>query len=221
MYSSYEAAVFPRLAELARRRGIRLEGALTWAFEFEDQPPFAGFRQLTSTGIDLPVMNAFKLFARMRGSWVADRSDHQLDAGAMMRGGVRGAPDVGSTAALDGDTLCVLVWHYHDDDVAGPDAAVRIALRGLPAAFARGATVLEYRVDRDHANAYAAWRAMGSPAAPSDAQRTALLRAARLDPAPPAPLAVAHGTAALALSVPRQGVALLVVRPTSGEGRSV
>ena len=30
--------------ELADRHGVNLEGALTWAFEFEDQPYFAGFR---------------------------------------------------------------------------------------------------------------------------------------------------------------------------------
>jgi xylan 1,4-beta-xylosidase len=44
MYSSYTAASFPREFEIAERYGVNLEGALTWAFEFEDQPPFAGFR---------------------------------------------------------------------------------------------------------------------------------------------------------------------------------
>jgi xylan 1,4-beta-xylosidase len=38
MYSSYTAAVFARHWELAERYGVNLEGALTWAFEFEDQP---------------------------------------------------------------------------------------------------------------------------------------------------------------------------------------
>ena len=44
MYSSYTAASFPREFELAEKHGVNLQGALTWAFEFEDQPPFAGFR---------------------------------------------------------------------------------------------------------------------------------------------------------------------------------
>ena len=48
MYSSYTAASFPREYELAARQGVNLEGALTWAFEFEDQPYFAGFRALAS-----------------------------------------------------------------------------------------------------------------------------------------------------------------------------
>ena len=44
MYSSYTAASFARKHELADKHGVNLEGALTWAFEFEDQPYFAGFR---------------------------------------------------------------------------------------------------------------------------------------------------------------------------------
>ena len=67
MYSSYTAASFPREFELAEKYGVNLEGALTWAFEFEDQPPFAGFRALASDGLDLPVLNVFRMFAKMSG----------------------------------------------------------------------------------------------------------------------------------------------------------
>ena len=52
MYSSYTAASFARKHDLADRHGVNLEGALTWAFEFEDQPYFAGFRSLATNGID-------------------------------------------------------------------------------------------------------------------------------------------------------------------------
>src|SRR5581483_8157551 len=37
MYASYTAAVFARQHLLAERHGVNLEGAVTWAFEFEDQ----------------------------------------------------------------------------------------------------------------------------------------------------------------------------------------
>jgi xylan 1,4-beta-xylosidase len=52
MYSSYTAASFAREYQLAAKYGVNLEGSLTWAFEFEDQPYFAGFRSLASNGID-------------------------------------------------------------------------------------------------------------------------------------------------------------------------
>jgi len=213
MYSSYTAASFPRLIALAERRHVNLEGVLTWAFEFEDQPYFAGFRQLTSAGIDLPVMNMFKLFARMSGQYVADRSDGQRPLDEVMQKGVRGAPDVGSVATRDGNRIAILVWHYHDEDVSGPDAEVSLDLGGLPAAFTRGAKLTNYRIDQTHSNSYAAWLAMGSPIAPSEAQRTALLKAAELatDADTPRHLFVEKGKAHLAFSLPRQGVSLLVL----------
>jgi len=212
MYSSYTAAVFPRLQALAARRHLNLEGVLSWAFEFEDQPYFAGFRQLTSAGIDLPVMNVFKMFAMMSGRVIASSSDHQRALDAVMADGVRDAPDVGSVASIDGKRLAVLVWHYHDDDLPGPDAEVHMQLRALPPAFRHGATLTHYRIDRDHSNSYAAWLAMGSPIAPTDQQRAALLKAAALATlAPPQPVKLAGTGAELRFQLPRQGVSLVLL----------
>ena len=77
MFSSYTAAVFARKHELAARHGVNLEGALTWAFTFEDQPLFAGFRQLASGGIGLPVLNTFRMMAKMDGERVQVESSAQ------------------------------------------------------------------------------------------------------------------------------------------------
>ena len=65
MYSSYTAASFARIWELAQKRRVNLEGVLTWAFEFEDQPWFAGYRQLSTNGVNLPVLNVFRMFAKL------------------------------------------------------------------------------------------------------------------------------------------------------------
>ena len=217
MYSSYTAASFPRLLALADRHRLNLEGILSWAFEFEDQAPFAGFRQLSSNGIDLPVMNMFKMFAQTKGRYVPAMSDHQVALDTVMTEGVRGTADVGSVASLDGDKLAVLVWHYHDDDLPGPKAAVRLQLRRLPRAFAKGATLTHYRIDASHSNSFAAWRAMGSPLAPTNEQRATLLKAAELTTMDAAPtrLTARRGDATLAFDLPRQGVSLLVITPTS------
>jgi xylan 1,4-beta-xylosidase len=215
MYSSYTAASFPRLQALADRRGLNLEGILSWAFEFEDQPYFAGFRQLTSAGIDLPVMNVFKMFAMMDGKRLAAVSDHQRPLDEVMQNGIRGEADIGSVATRAGNTLAVMVWHYHDDDLPGPDAKVHVALQHLPAQFAKGATVTHYRVDPTHSNAYTAWLGMGSPIAPSNSQRATLLKEAAL-----AKLAdgetstvVQRGSAAIDFALPRTGVSLIVLTP--------
>jgi xylan 1,4-beta-xylosidase len=219
MYSSYTAAVLPRLQALADRRGLNLEGVLTWAFEFEDQPYFAGFRQLTSAGIDLPIMNLFKLLAKMDARTVAATSNHQLPLDQVMREGVRGTPDVGAVATRDGDRLAILLWHYHDDDVSGPAADIELSAIRLPRTFAKGGMASEFRIDRDHANSYAAWLAMGSPIAPSNKQRAALVEAARLVPTE-APLAIQDRATKFRITLPRQGVSLLVLSPLDGKGDS-
>src|SRR5205823_12206777 len=122
MYSSYTAASFARKHDLAAKHGVNLEGALTWAFEFADQPYFAGFRALATNGIDLPVLNVFRMFAKMTGRQLAVESSAGLDAKTILSKGVRESPDVSAIASIDKDRLAVLVWHYHDDDVVGADA---------------------------------------------------------------------------------------------------
>ena len=67
MYASYTAAVMPRHLDLAARHGVNLLGAVTWAFEFEDQPYFDGFRDLATNGIDKPVLNVFRMLGMMTG----------------------------------------------------------------------------------------------------------------------------------------------------------
>jgi xylan 1,4-beta-xylosidase len=209
MYSSYTAAVFARKHELAALRGVNLEGATTWAFEFEDQPYFAGFRAIASNGIDLPVLNVFRMFSQMRGRRIATESSAQIPLARIMTSGVREQADVGALASADDSTVAILVWHYHDDDVAGPDAAVSLSLAGLPAG---GIRLTHYRIDETHSNAYAAWRRMGSPIAPNDKQYQELLEASKLARMePPTPVRGESGETVMTFTLPRQGVSLLVV----------
>jgi xylan 1,4-beta-xylosidase len=211
MYSSYTAASIARMQDLADRHGVNLEGALTWAFEFEDQPYFAGFRALATNGIPLPVLNVFRALSRMGPERVAATSDAAVPLEAIVRTGVRSAPDVGALASRDGNRLTILMWHYHDDDVPGPDADVRLTLDGLPAGRA-AARLQHFRIDADHSNAHSAWRRMGSPQTPTADQRAQLERAGDLEPlGPPGALNVSESRATLTFSLPRQGVSLLVI----------
>ncbi len=211
MYSSYTAASFARLPDLADRAGVNLEAALTWAFEFEDQPLFASMRSLASGGLDKPVLNVFRMFSRMGGQRVAAASSGEVPLDAVLTDGVRGVADVAARASLDGHRLCVLVWHYHDDDVPGPDAAVTLAVDGLPAGVTT-ARLTHYRIDATHSNAFTAWQRMGSPAAPTPEQYGELEAAGRLQPlAPDAAVALHDGQTTLAFILPRQAVSLLVL----------
>ncbi len=226
MYSSYTAASFAREYDLADKHGVNLEGVLTWAFEFEGRPYFAGFRVLASNGLDLPVLNVFRMFAKMSGERLAVESDGAVPLDAIMREGVRARADVSALAALDRNRLSVLVWHYHDDDVPGPAADVELALSGLPLR-AGGARMRHYRIDDDHSNAFAAWQRMGAPQKPTPQQSAQLERAGQLAAMDATEVVrVKDAAATWRLTLPRRAVSLLIFeweapsrRKAAGRGR--
>jgi xylan 1,4-beta-xylosidase len=211
MYSSYTAASMARLHDLAARHGANLAAALTWAFEFENQPYFAGFRALASNGIALPVLNVFRAFARMGGNRVAVTSDAVVPLDAIVKTGVRDRPDVSALASRDGRTVSILVWHYHDDDVAGPEAEVQLTVAGLPVRQAE-ARLTHFRIDAAHSNAHTAWLRMGSPETPTESQRAELEKAGQLEAmAAPARVAVVDSRSTMTFTLPRQAVSLLLI----------
>jgi xylan 1,4-beta-xylosidase len=209
MYSSYTAAVFARKYELAAKHGVNLEGALTWAFEFEGQPYFAGFRSLASNGLDKPVLNVFRMFSHMRGEKVPVESDCSEPPEKLLVEGVRLRPDIGGLASLDGNKLCILVWHYHDDDLPGPSASVELKIDHIPSDDAK-AIFYHYRIDENTSNAFAAWKRLGSPQQPTSEQYSQLEKAGRLATVRPiGTIPIAGGQALLNFDLPRQGVSLL------------
>jgi xylan 1,4-beta-xylosidase len=210
MYSSYTAASFARKYELAERRGVNLEGALTWAFEFEDQPWFAGFRVLASNGVDLPVLNVFRMFSKMSGRRVAIESSSGYEVATILAKGVREKPDVSALASLSDQKLCIIIWHYHDDDLPGPDAAIDLSVNNLSWRDGELA-VTHFCIDSKYSNAYEAWRSMGSPPQPSLEQYAALEKSGQLQQEERfQKVMVKAGKVSLQLNLPRQGVSLVV-----------
>jgi xylan 1,4-beta-xylosidase len=207
VYSSYTAEQLARTYELADRYHVNLAGAVTWAFEFEGQPYFDGFRDLATNGIDKPVLNIFRMLGKMNGDRVAVHAGLPLED--VRDKGVRDAADVGALATRSARSVSVLVWNYHDDDQPGPPADVALEIAGLPNGRA---TLEDYRVDTDHGNAYTAWKAMGSPQSPTPAQYAALEKAGQLTAfAPAQPVAIAQGRATVTFTLPRQGVSLVTL----------
>ena len=211
LYSSYTAASFARAFEIADQHGVNLDGALTWAFEFEDQPYFAGHRVLATNGIDLPVLNTFRMFGKMGGQRLAIQSSADAGAQDMIKNGVRGNPDVYALTGLEPKKLSIMVWNYHDDDVPGPTAAVDLQLSGLPLDTGN-ARLTHYRIDQDHSNAYTAWQKMGSPQQPSADQYAELEKAGQLALLnDPESVPFQGGKASIKINLPRQAVSLLVL----------
>lgn len=61
LYGAYTVEVLNNVLALAHQERVNLLAIVTWAFEFEDQPYFAGFRELATNGVDKPVLNAFRM----------------------------------------------------------------------------------------------------------------------------------------------------------------
>ncbi len=211
LFASYTAAVFARKHLLAARHGINFEGAVTWAFEFEDQPYFAGFRVLSSNGLALPVLNVFRMFGQMRGQAVEVNSTGDVGLDPILQNGVREQADVSALASVDGKRMSVLVWHHHDVDVAGPSATVAVNLQGLPHNVT--VRVLHYRIDETHSNSFAAWKRMGSPRQPTPEQYAELAQASELAllHSPTWAKTNTNGELAFNFDLPRQAVSLLQI----------
>jgi xylan 1,4-beta-xylosidase len=209
MYSSYTAAIFARAREIAAQHRVNFAGAVTWAFEFEDQPYFAGFRDLATNGIDKPVLNVFRMFGLMRGDRLRVRSSGAVPLEEMEGKGVKSAPDVNAVATRDGRTLNVLVWNYHDDDLPAPDGHVSLMIGGVPSGNSR-VLVRHYRVDGDHSNSYTVWKALGSPQHPTAQQYEQLGKAGQLEElGSPEWKAAENGMVNLEFTLPRHGVSLV------------
>jgi xylan 1,4-beta-xylosidase len=207
MYSSYTAASFARKYDLAQARGVNLAGAVTWAFEFENQPWFRGFRDLATNGVDKPVLNVFRMFGMMPTNRVEVQSGLAYDYARVRDESVRAESDINALASKDTKSAAVMVWNYHDDNLPSPDAPISVRLNGLPN---KTVTLHHYRIDQKFSNSYEAWKKMGSPKSPSAEQVAQLEKAGQLQQfTNPERVAVKNGEAVLNLTLPRQGVSLL------------
>ena len=210
-FAAYTAAAFMRKQDLLARTGGNLQGAVSWAFTFSDQPWFNGLRALTTNEVPLPVFNTFKLFARLAPKRVAVDAPAMLSMDAIIADGVRGEPDLGVVASIDDKRLTILLWNYHD--VAGGTNDRRnivLDLTGLPA-VGTGAQSCERTIDTISGNAYTAWLGMGSPQPPTPEQISALHVAAEMQTTTRDFTATADGKAQLSVSLPRQSVKLIEI----------
>ena len=90
LYGAYTIEVLNNILALARAEHVNFKAAVTWAFEFENQPPFAGFRELATNRIDKPVLNALRMLGMLGGEQVKTSSSAALSSEIVTSGGVRG-----------------------------------------------------------------------------------------------------------------------------------
>jgi xylan 1,4-beta-xylosidase len=209
LYPSYTAAAMKALFQLRDRYDVNLISMLTWAFEFEDQPYFDGFRSLSTNGIDKPVLNLFRMAGLMAGNRVKAESDGSVALDDILKSGVRQQADVDALATADSKQATVLLWNYHDDELAGASAVVNVQVKGFPA-MQRRVLMEHYRIDDTHSNAYMLWKAMGSPQSPTQEQYAQLKAAGGLQLLEsPSWIDLDSGVATIQFELPRHAVSLV------------
>jgi xylan 1,4-beta-xylosidase len=213
LYGAYTIEVLNNILALARQEHINFLGAVTWAFEFENQPAFAGFRELATNGVDKPVLNAFRMLGLLGDERVKVISSGALATAEIVNTGVRAQPDINAIATREDKDkdreIEILVWNYHDDDLPFPAAPIDLTITGLPTT-AKRALLEHFRVDSDHSNAFTTWEEMGSPQSPNERETERLQSAGQLQLLnSPAWVEVQQGSVRLHFELPRQGLSLV------------
>ncbi len=207
MFSSYTAASFAREYLLADQYGVNFKGAVSWSFEFENQPWFYGFRDLATNGVDKPVLNVFRMFGKMSGNRVEVTGTNFYPLKTVRDSSIRNGTDIGGLASTTKNTAAVLVWNYHDDDVQEAATIIHINLKNLPV---KTVSLTRFLIDQSHSNSYNLWKKMGSPQQPTSAQIAQLEKAGMLQTAGKTEnLMVKNGQLNLTINLERQGVELL------------
>ncbi len=212
-YASWVATAFDKIRKFARQRKWDVR-PLTWAFMFVAERCFEGTRTFSTQGIDKAILNLFRLYAKMGTQEVAFESTGTKDPFTypdLIGAGVE--PDISGFAALTGTkSLEIMVYNHHDDwDVSG-EYQVDLSIANLP--FAGPYTVMHYRIDQTHSNAYREWVRQGKPMYPDAGQYAAIKARDGLELAePPQKVGLSAGKLKRSFTLPVHGVSLLVVSP--------
>jgi len=206
-YSSYTAASFARKYLLADQAKVNFIGAVSWSFEFEDQPWFYGFRDLATNGVDKPVLNVFRMFGMMTGSRIVVESNRMYPLEEILSSGIRGTnSDIGGFATKDKNSAAVMVWNYHDDDKPDQAEMVDVTVVNIPT---KNATMNIYVIDQEHSNSYELWKKMGSPQNPTQQQVNDLEKSGKLKCIQTTEMKIANGEIKVPVKLARQAVALI------------
>jgi xylan 1,4-beta-xylosidase len=196
-YASFVASAFDQVSRYARDNNWDLR-LLTWAFMFVGERCFEGTRTFSTQGIDKAILNLFRMYARMGHEELAFSSS--------------AAPEVAGFATLSGSkSLQALIYHHHDDWDAEDVCTIKLEIDRLPFE-SRDLTIMHYRIDASHSNAYTEWVRQGKPMYPTPGQRDAIKARDGLELLePPQKMMLDSDGLALNFTLPMHGISLLII----------
>ncbi|MBN1818572.1 MAG: hypothetical protein JW828_14510 [Sedimentisphaerales bacterium] len=214
-YAAYEVAMMKHTLDLAERENVNLQGVVTWAWMFDRQPWFAGFRSLATNGVHKPVLNGFKMLGMLQGDRIPLHSSGAAGLDAILAGQLRRHGDIDGLATRTPCKVQIVLWNYHDNLIQGNPENIELHVK-CPDSKNKKARLVHYRVDEDRSNAYSAWLKMGSPRDPTSEQIQILKEAGQLEILEPIRfIPVRNGQLNVSFELPRFAVSLIEMEWTS------
>ncbi|MGW7685591.1 GH39 family glycosyl hydrolase [Kribbella sp. NPDC054772] len=153
-YPVFQAQLMKEILDLNERHTAQVREATTWSFSMEGERYFEGTRSfVTASGIEKPLMNAYRAFAHL--------GDRRVEAA--------GSGEIDALAGRDADKVAILVWRHTDDQYAADTATTRVDLEIEGLEQGRW-TVEHFRIDHAHSNSHTIWQGLGAPQDPTAEQ---------------------------------------------------
>ncbi|MGQ9632527.1 MAG: GH39 family glycosyl hydrolase [bacterium] len=214
-YPTFVAALVKKVLDVNSRRENKVTGLLSWAFQAEGMRYFEGIRQLTTNGIDMPILNLFRMYSSLGNTRLELKSDRARD---MSLDDDERDPDrtrdIDGLASMSGNgSVEVMLWNHHDDwDVKG-DCEIDLQVENLPFG-GDGVRCEHYRIDSTHSNSYTEWKRQGCPQEPTEGQLRAIKSREGLEMMePPGVYKLLDGKFKKSIILPTHSVSLLVISP--------
>jgi len=211
-YASWVASAYFHLQELSNSQKIDMR-PLAWAFEFEHERCFEGTRAFTTQGIEKPLFNLFRSYAKLgtkRFALKTSRGHDPLQYGDL-NGYTAGPEFNGWVTEREDGSFAILLYTHHDDWDIEEEFSAELQLSAFPGSEA---VVRHYRIDAGHSNTYEVWKSLGSPDWPDASALDLLHRSEGLQLlCEPYTKEAEEGVLSLKFTIPAHAVSLLEVRP--------
>jgi xylan 1,4-beta-xylosidase len=215
-YPVFQAKLMKKVLDLNERHTAQVAEATTWSFSMEGERYFEGTRSfVTASGIEKPLMNAYRAFAHLGERRIGATSDAAAatdDLPALGPGLAEEVDVLASRSATDG-RVAVLVWRHADDQYSADDAATPVDLQ-VSGLAAGEWTVAQWRIDRSHSNSHTVWQDLGAPQDPTPEQLATIADRQGLERfADDVTETVGDGGLRLRVELPLPALGLLVLTP--------
>ncbi|MDP4090745.1 MAG: hypothetical protein Q8930_15955 [Bacillota bacterium] len=172
-YASYVASAYHNINRLSKAMGMDVK-PLAWAFMFIGERCFEGTRTFSTQGINKPIFNLFKLYAKMGSKALHFESSGEKDILSYNDNfGTGEEPEVSGMASVSPDeAIQVMVYSHHDDWAIEKDFQVKLQIENWR--LGEKIEIKHYRIDKTHSNAYTEWLNQGKPDYPTKEQYGAI-----------------------------------------------